>query len=76
METTLESRDKEELGVRAFEITRPEFIERIVYPIASTESGRTTLSPDCQASIVQDGSDIHVMLALRRSPRQVIVADE
>jgi hypothetical protein len=54
METTLESRDKEELGVRAFEITRPEFIERIVYPIASTESGRTTLSPDCQASIVQD----------------------
>jgi phosphotransferase family enzyme len=54
MEMMLEGQAKEELGVRAVEITRPEFIERVVCPIASNESARTKPSPDCQASIVQD----------------------
>jgi hypothetical protein len=65
METTLESRDEGELGVRAFEITRPGFIERIVYPIASTESGRTMLSSDCQAAIVQDRGTGRITVSYR-----------
>lgn len=54
METTFESRGKVELAVRALEITRPEFIERVVYPVACAPSTRARLSSDCQASIVQD----------------------
>src|SRR5687768_16030634 len=54
METTSQGRSKEELGFRAFEITRPGFIERVVYPIACAPLARTKLSPDCQTSIVQD----------------------
>jgi hypothetical protein len=54
METTSESWDKEELEFRAFEVTRPVFIEQVVAPIACAELHRTRLSSRCQASIVQD----------------------
>jgi Phosphotransferase enzyme family len=54
METTLESRGKVESAVQALEITRPEFIERVVFPVACAQSARARLSPDCHASIVQD----------------------
>ena len=54
METTLESRGKVESAVQALEITRPEFIERVVYPVACAQSARARLASDCHASIVQD----------------------
>jgi hypothetical protein len=54
METTLESRGKVELAVQALEMTRPEFIEHVVFPVACAQSARARLSSDCHASIVQD----------------------
>jgi Phosphotransferase enzyme family len=65
METTLESRDKGELGVRAFEITRPAFIEQIVSPTARSELDRTGLSSDCQTSIVQDRGTGRITVSYR-----------
>jgi hypothetical protein len=65
METTLEGRDKEELRVRACEITWPEFIDRIVCPIASRESGGTKHASDCQTSIVQDRGTGRITVSYR-----------
>lgn len=65
METTLESRGTEALKIRAFEITRPEFIEHLVYPVACAESGRTRLSSDCQTSIVQDRGTGRITVSYR-----------
>jgi hypothetical protein len=65
METTIESRTKGELAGRVFEITRPEFIERTVYPIACADSPRSKLSSDCQASIVQDRGTGRVTVSYR-----------
>lgn len=65
METTLESQGKEELGVRAFEITQPAFIEQIVSPTACAELGRTRLAADCETSIVQDRGTGRITVSYR-----------
>jgi hypothetical protein len=65
METTSESRGKEALDVRAFAITRSEFIERVVYPIACVQAARARLSSECQTSIVQDRGTGRITVSYR-----------
>ena len=65
METTSESRGKVELEVRALEITRPEFIEHRVRPIACAESARYGRPSDCQTSIVQDRGTGRITVSYR-----------
>jgi hypothetical protein len=65
METTVERRATDELAIRAVEITRPGFIEQLVYPVACAGSGRTGLSSDCQTSIVQDRGTGRITVSYR-----------
>jgi hypothetical protein len=65
METTFESCGKVELAVRALEITRPEFIERVVFPVARAQSTRARLSPNCRASTVQDRGTGRITVSYR-----------
>ncbi len=44
----------DELGARASKITRPEFIEQVVYPAAREGAGRGGRPVDCKVTIVQD----------------------
>ncbi len=50
----LESQSDNALNTRAIEITRPEFIQRVVHPLVTNETEYSDLSPNCTTSMVQD----------------------
>ncbi len=51
---TLETQHEDELEARAFRVTRPEFVEQVVYPVAMEGSSKDTRGVDCKMTLVQN----------------------